>query len=153
MSDLRTAFADFGGDLALSGPQLEDDDGLDTAVVISLFTHRRARIGDPLPENVQLAGTPDRRGWWGDSFATIPGDQIGSRLWLLSREKQLTSVLARAKEYTQEALQWLVEDGIARAVNVTAEIVGNGALGLAIEVARSDKPVAQYRFENFWKAV
>jgi phage gp46-like protein len=60
-------------------------------------------------------------------------------------------VLARAREYAREALEWMIEDGVARAVNVTAEIVSNGVLGLGIEIVRSDKPVARYRFESFWK--
>jgi phage gp46-like protein len=153
LSDLRTAFIDFTGDLVLSGPSLDEDDGLETAVVISLFTDRRAQPGDPLPISAQLAGSPDRRGWWGDTFPDMPGDRIGSRLWLLNREKQLTSVVERAREYALEALQWLVEDGVARTVNVTAEIVRQGVLGLSVEIVRSDKAVAQYRFKSFWKAV
>ena len=119
---------------------------METAVVISLFTDRRAKAGDPIPD-----GVLNRRGWWGDSFPDVAGDQIGSRLWMLAREKQLPSVLARAREYALEALQWLIDDGIARAVNVTAEVVRSGVLGLSIEIVRSDKPVAQYRFDSFWK--
>lgn len=145
MSDIRTVFVDFAGDLTVSGPSLENDDGLETAVVISLFTDRRAKAGDPLPD-----GVLNRRGWWGDSFPSVAGDRIGSRLWMLAREKQLPSVLARAREYAIEALQWLIEDGVARAVNVTAEVVRNGVLGLSIEIVRSDKPVAMYRFDSFW---
>jgi phage gp46-like protein len=145
VSDIRTVFVDFAGDLTVSGPSLENDDGLETAVVISLFTDRRAKAGDPLPD-----GVLNRRGWWGDSFPSVAGDRIGSRLWMLAREKQLPSVLARAREYAIEALQWLIEDGVARAVNVTAEVVRNGVLGLSIEIVRSDKPVAMYRFDSFW---
>lgn len=146
MSDIRTVFLDFAGDWTVSGPALAEDDGLESAVVISLFTDRRAQAGDPLP------GAPeDRRGWWGDAFGALDGDRIGSRLWLLNREKQLPAVVERAREYAQEALAWLIEDGIARAVNVTAEIVRTGVLGLRIEVVRADKRVAQYRFESFWK--
>lgn len=146
MSDIRTAFVDFAGDLKVAGPSLENDEGLETAVVISLFTDRRAREGDPLPP-----GVLNRRGWWGDSFPDAPGDQIGSRLWMLAREKQLPSVLARAQEYAQEALQWMIEDGVARAVVVTAEVVRDGVLGLGIEITRSDRPVARYRFDTFWR--
>jgi phage gp46-like protein len=164
MSDLRTAWRDLAGDLALKTRKvgnadvtvidgLDEDEGIETAVVLSLFTDRRAQPGDPLPVNAQLAGTPDRRGWWGDTFPNVPGDRIGSRLWLLNREKEMPAVLARAREYAMEALQWLIEDGIARSVNVTAEVVRRGVLGLAIEIVRSDKPVAQYRFEHFWNDV
>lgn len=146
MSDIRTAFIDFSGDLTVSGPSLETDDGLETAVVISLFTDRRAKDGDPLPD-----GVLNRRGWWGDSFPSVVGDQIGSRLWMLAREKQLPSVVARAREYALESLKWLIEDGIAREVKVVAEVVRTGVLGLDIEIVRSNQPVAKFRFDSFWK--
>ena len=146
MSDLSTAFVDCAGDLAISGQSLAEDDGLESAVVISLFTDRRAEDGDALP-----GAADDKRGWWGDGFAEASGDRIGSRLWLLAREKQLPSVLARARDYAREALAWLIEDGIVREVNVAAEIVRQGVLGLSIDIVRTGRPVARYRFESFWK--
>ncbi|MCU1276554.1 MAG: hypothetical protein JWM53_100 [bacterium] len=144
MSDLRTVFANFAGDLRQRGPSLEQDDGLQTAVVISLFTDRRADDTDVPPDGM-------RRGWWGDTFPTVPGDKIGSKLWLLAREKQLPAVVERARQYTKDALQWMVDDGIARAITVTAEIVRTGTLGLQIEIDRADKPVAKFRFDDFWR--
>jgi len=63
-------------------------DPLARAVIISLFTWRRANPDDVLP-----AGD-DRQGWFGDTFAEVRGDRIGSRLWLLSRPEQ-RSVLGR----------------------------------------------------------
>jgi phage gp46-like protein len=146
MSDIRTEFTGFVGDWLLEGPGLKKEDGLETAVILSLFTDRRAKPGDKLP-----SAATDLRGWWGDSFPQVRGDQIGSRLWLLARSKQLTEVLNSARDYARESLLWLIEDGIARAVKVDAEIVRTGVLGLAIEITRANKPVAQYRFELFWK--
>lgn len=152
MSDLRTVFIDFGGDLAVSGPSLEEDDGLETAVAISLFTDRRVREGEQLPRTALPSDAAiERRGWWGDSFPPVEGHMTGSRLWTLVREKQTDAVAERAREMALEALQWMVEDGIARAVNVNAEIVSPGVLGFEVEIVRSDKPMAQYRFESFWR--
>jgi phage gp46-like protein len=141
----------FGADIELDEEitlidGLDEDGGIETAVVLSLFTDRRAQPGDPLPDD-----TAGRRGWWGDAFPAIEGDRIGSRLWLLSREKQVPAVLARAREYALEALQWMIDDGIAESVNVSAEVVSPGVLGLQIQIARSHMPVAKYRFETFWK--
>lgn len=150
MSDLRTWFRDFAGDLAVDGAQLAADDGLETAVVLSLFTDRRANDDDALPD-AQGQAEREPRGWWGDSYAEVPGDRIGSRLWLLAREKQLPAVLERARQYADEALRWLVEDGVAREVNVRAELVRDGVLGLAIEIVRPRVPVSRFRFETFWK--
>lgn len=81
----------------------------------------------------------------------MQGDLIGSRLWLLAPEKQLASVQARAELYAREALQWLVDDGVASSVAVSAELVRQGVLGLAITVTRSAQPVIRYRFDSFWK--
>lgn len=147
MADIRTIWTNLGGDWRLAGPSLDDDAGLETAVVISLFTDRLADAGE-----ADVAGTA-RRGWWGDAYADDAGDRIGSRLWLLAREKRTPAVLGRAELYAREALQWLVADGIARSVSVTAEAVGQAGetLGLAISITRSEKPVVQFRFESFWK--
>lgn len=121
-----------GPDLARTAlGALAEDDGLRTAVLLSLFLDRRAGAQDPLPD----AGTPDRRGWVGDALAAVPGDRIGSRLWLLRREKQLPGVPPRAEIYAREALAWLLEDGIATAVDVAAAWQGRGVLALAVRIA------------------
>lgn len=149
MSDIRTIYepTTMSFDWAVAGAGLEEDAGLETAVIISLFTDRRAEDDDALP-----GAKDDRRGWWADAFHDVAGDKIGSRLWLLARAKQMPSVLVRAQEYAQEALAWLIEDGIARAVNVTAEVVRSGVLGLTVEIVRSAAPPAKFRFETFWSA-
>ena len=82
---------------------------LTRAVTISLFTWRRANPDDDLPGDLRM-------GWWGDSFPSVPNDRIGSRLWLLSRAKLTAETVTRAREYAEEALRWLVEDGIAARV-------------------------------------
>lgn len=107
---------------------LASDDGLTTCVLLSLFVDRRARPDDELPD----AAAGDRRGWVGDAFA--PDDRIGSRLWLLTRQKQTEETRRRAEEYAAEALDWLVEDGLATAVRISAEWVAMGILGLRVEV-------------------
>lgn len=147
MTDAAIIWRDTGGDVQLSGYDLADDDGLKTAVILSLFVDRRAEDDDVPP-----AGGGDRRGWWADAWPETEGDRIGSRLWLLSREKQLQSVVQRAREYAEEALQWLVDDGIARAVRVQAGIVRQGVLGLRIEIERPDGTAIEYRFHQLWQA-
>lgn len=145
MSDVRLALEAGAADLRLVNSDLEADDGLYSAVVISLFTDRRAEVGDT------PASAEDRRGWWADAYADVEGDRIGSRLWLLSREKQTGQALLRARDYAREALLWLVEDGVARAINVTAELLRDGVLVLTVEIVRAEKPVTKYRFEAFWR--
>ena len=146
--DAGLIWKEMGADLALENLALVRDDGLQTAVVLSLFIDRRAEDDDELPDN-----TGDRRGWWADAYPAIAEDRIGSRLWLLSREKQLPSVLARAREYAEEALAWMVEDGVAEAVEVEASWVRSGLLGLLIRIVRPSAPAVEYKFDYLWEAL
>jgi len=140
-------------DLRVAGGQLEAETGLQTAVVISLFSDRRAREDDPLP-----AGETTLRRWWGDYAPPAPGDRIGSLLWLLSREKTIESVRARAAEYAREALAWLIEDEIANRIDVEAEIeklpgaVVPSILALGISIWRPPEREIAFRFRYVWRA-
>lgn len=148
MSDLKVDFtADMEFDFVIERNDLAIDDGLETAVLVSLFTDRRAEASDRLPD-----GETSRRGSWVDAFPTAPNDYLGSRLWLLAREKQLPEVLERAREYAADALRWLVDDKIAAAVNVTAEVVRSGVLGLRVEIRKPTGDVVNYRYETAWAA-
>lgn len=85
---------------------------LERAVLISLFTWRRAEPGDAVDG-------ADMQGWWGDSFPGMPGDRIGSRLWLLRRRSLTPQTQRDAHRFCVEALQWLLDDGHVTRVTVT----------------------------------
>jgi phage gp46-like protein len=136
-------------DLTFTDGALALDGGLGSAVTLSLFTDRRAEDDDRLP---QAGG--DRRGWWGDLYTTVDGARrrIGSRLWLLEREKRTPETLARAREYAEEALAWLVEDRVASRVEVIVETTPEGWLALGVVVTRPDGPDRE-RFDYVWKGL
>lgn len=148
MTDIALVYDGGGFDLALAGDDLQTDGSLNTSIIISLFTDRRARSDDTLPGAEQ-----DRRGWWADAYPVIEGDQIGSRLWLLSREKELAETLRRARDYAQEALAWLVDDGIAARVEVVASVPRRGVLGLAVDVHRRDGQIENYQYDVLWESL
>lgn len=128
------------GDITTVGADLGiDPTGLETAVLMSLFTDRRVEDDDLPP------GEFDRRGWWGDALSET-GDEIGSHLWLLSREKQLPSVLVRAEGYAQESLAWMVTDGVVRETEVMAEWVADGFLAIRVQLRLPDRSAAEYQF-------
>jgi phage gp46-like protein len=159
MPDFRTAWnppdAPWAADWMMQPPGLESDRDLETTVIISLFTNALARVDDVIPD-----GTDDRRGWWGDTGAV--GDQpappegpLGSRLWLLSREKATESTRQRAQSYAAEALQWLLDDGVAARVDVKAEWLDPygfppGFLGLTIRILRYDGTTYNARYAWAW---
>ncbi len=149
MSDIATVFVDFttGADYALDGVLLQDDDGLVTAVVMSLFTDGEAKIDDTLPDETST----DRRGFWGDLFPTVQGDKIGSRLWLNVAAKQLASVLRTDERYAAEALQWLVDDGVAQGLEVTATNPRTGVRLLEVRITRPDGSTLRLQFQRLWE--
>jgi phage gp46-like protein len=112
MPDISTLWHTTYGDWSLAGADLESGDDIVTAVLISLFTDRLAG-----PDDVLTDGTTDRRGWWADSS----NNAIGSRLWLLTRAKHTTATLGLAEAFIAEALQWLIDDGVATKVDIHVE--------------------------------
>jgi phage gp46-like protein len=150
MTDIATRFIDLaaGADLVLDELLLEDDDGLTTAVVISVFTDRQARADDILPNADQ--GETDRRGWCGDDLNTNVADRIGSRSWLNESAKQLQAVLTSDRQYLEECLAWMVKDGVASKVIVRTFAPQQGVRAALVEIHRPKKTVARYQFPYFW---
>jgi phage gp46-like protein len=120
------------------GPYV-DDPGLETAVTISLFTDAHD-VKPPAPGQ-------QRRGWWADAYPTDANDSpIGSRLWTRRRSVLSTEVLQEMQDDAEEALAWLVADGVASDVTATATAVTKTACLLAVEIERPNNPQA-------WKKV
>lgn len=118
-------------------------DDLPRAVLISLFTNRRANADDDLP-------TPTKQGWWGDTYAPINNDKIGSRLWLLNRSTLTAQTVLKAQEYATEALAWLVNDKVANNVQINTERLDLTSLALQIQITKGDKSLLNIRFVNVW---
>lgn len=149
MSDIALEFTDYGGgDLQLIGRDIARDDGLESAVLISLFTDRRASLDQLRPGD----DVNDLRGWWGDYSPAVEGDQTGSHLWLLSREKQTRETLARGRQYAEQALEWMVDDKVARQVTVTTEYVSSGVMVISVDIYRPDGSRQSYRYDYEWAA-
>jgi phage gp46-like protein len=142
----------FEGDLTFDETiqDFESDMGLETAVIISLFTDRRANEDDVLPD----LNNTDRRGWWGDLVSQIGNDQIGSKLWLLKREKTTPTTIIKAKKYVEEALQWMIDDGIAIKIEVETErqgVIGNDILAIKVRIYRDYKNKQAQEFSYQWE--
>ncbi len=128
---------------------IQTEEGLETAIIISLFSNRRAT-----EQELRLAGLESDHlgGWWGDSFPEIDGDVLGSKLWLLERGKRQQATLDDAERYADEALVWLVDDKVAETVTPTASFFEDTSLLIiAIEVERPDD--LQPKFRRVWEAI
>lgn len=116
---------------------------LQTAIIISLFTDRLARRDDTYDGS-------DRRGWWGDSDSD---NQMGSRLWLIRREKLTTRVAIKAEEYAKEALSWLKNDGVVSEILIAAQIVLPNRLNLTIRYLPPDGDWQECAFFWIWEQI
>lgn len=117
-------------DWVQNGAVLDMGNDLPSAIIISLFSDRLAEPGDVIPD-----GTNDPRGWWGDEGQTVP---IGSRMWLLSRAKQIPQTLNDAFAYISEALQWLIDDQVVGSFSINVQWVRTGTLGAQITAFKQD---------------
>ena len=133
-------------DLVSAPPGLLTDRELESNIIVSLFTWRRAEEGDDLPffDN-------KRYGWWGDSYPIAPNDKIGSRIWLFQRAKILQSTPAEFRAVCLQALEWLIEDGVATEVEVVVERLDIHAIAASITVARSNGTTFSTRFDHVWE--
>nr|DAI36391.1 MAG TPA: hypothetical protein [Caudoviricetes sp.] len=137
MSDLSIMWKDGEGDVVSLDSALLTDDSLTNAIVISLFTDARV---------------DNQRGWWGNDFNQNEERQVemGSRLWTLARSKQLADVLEDTQAYAEQALQWLIDDGHALAIDVMATNPEQSVLLLSVVVTLPNGQTEQRTFSAVW---
>jgi phage gp46-like protein len=148
LSDVRTTAFDpvmLTGDWVFAPPDLVSGRDLETAALISLFTDRLALPDDRLPDPTD----GDRRGWWADWQSDY---LIGSRLWLISREKQTEPVRQRAEDYCREALQWMLDDDVADTVDVVAawNTEAPGRLDVSVTITRQRALLLKRSYSWAW---
>lgn len=119
---------------------------LGRAVVISLFSWRRAESGDLLDDSYRM-------GWWGDTFPSVANDRIGSRLWLLRREKVTAEVMRRAEEYAREALQWMLDDELVTEVDVAVTRNSKDTVAMVVTLIDDDGRQIPVPFDDLWQVI
>lgn len=116
------------------------------AVVISLFTWRRAATDDPRDDD-------ERYGWWGDSYPGIADDRIGSRLWLLRRVKLTADTRRDAEFYAHEALRWMIEDEDVADIEILSEQVDVNRLNLRVILTISTGARLEINSNQLWQVI
>lgn len=119
-------------------------DRLTRAVVISLFTWRRAEPDDD---------TETPMGWWGDTWPTVANDRIGSRLYLLRRSRLTAQTAQKARDYIAQALQWMREDGIVDRMDIAVTRSGLDTLTATLTLTVRQSPPTTLTFDNIWEAI
>lgn len=100
-------------DLLVAGGDLYLGDDLYTSVGLSLFVNARDFNGGFDPRDIT-----SRQGFWGDAFRISP---LGSLLWKYRRSKSVPALLELVRSACQDALKWMVQDGVAGSVDVSTK--------------------------------
>jgi phage gp46-like protein len=127
--DVRVMQTEDGGAIAFRGGQPDMDQGLSTAVYLSLWTEE---------------------GWWGNSVAA-PREEIGSECEALESEPLSNKVRQDYEEAARQALAWMVSAGMAKAVTVEAVILSTIALGLNVTIEEPDGTTGTLRYRVNWQ--
>jgi len=141
----------------LSNGTLDDRDALASAVIVALGTDRLADRDDILPD----LDSDDRRGWWGDldTEEIWDGWPIGSRLWLLRRDKivgpgaQQGSTLVRVEQYIREAIRPFLDNRTASEMKVHAERVGRDRIDAMVTLFRGPSRPVELRYSVLWEDI
>jgi len=126
-------------------------DAIDAAIYSSLFSDARAD---------ETEKQTDRRGYWGDTFAEVPGDRWGSKLWLAERAKLTADPrvggegvvrLAQLEQWAREAVQWMIDDGVITSIEIESERREGGQALLQVTYTRErgDDPRTRF-FDAVW---
>jgi phage gp46-like protein len=114
--------------------------GLEAAIIVSLFSDRRAREDE-------VRNPMRRRGWIGDLLTDIPGDLHGSALWFYEQTRLTAVEAAGVAAEARNALQWMVDEELCNSVSV--EVAYNPAMRavfLNVTVSLLEGGVSQHAF-------
>lgn len=133
MSDIKLKWDGSRADLEFGELDVVTDNSLQSAVILSVFTDK---------------GHEGQRGCWFDTFEQ---EEIGSKLWLIEREKKIQDVPAKANDYVRESLTWLISEGVIKTVKVDSFIDEQNRLQIPIWVTKPDGVTTKFDLE--WGAL
>jgi len=143
MPDIKLVEIDEGGtpayDIAIENGDMVPDTGLETAILTSILSDQRA-------DESQVPQPEFRRGWIGDLVTPFPGVKYGSLIWLTEQSRLTQSVLNSIKDFAQKSLQWMIDTGLANAVEATATRQGSNTVLLTIRVVSPGGGITEKAF-------
>lgn len=127
-------------DLVVDGGDLAVIDGLESAILVSLFSDRRAdesEVGDPRK----------RRGWIGDLVSGEPQDRHGSGLWLYEQRRLIQETATGVRIEAEQSLDWMVEEKLIEyAAGEVLQIPSSRRINLVVTLHFLDGSDASYAY-------
>jgi phage gp46-like protein len=132
MADVRLFQTEDGGEIELVGGQITLDEGLDSAVFLSLFGGNDDDSG--------LDGDKPRQ-WWGNVDELDEARKYRSLTQYLLRSLPLIpNNLRRIEDAAVSDLAWMIESKLASFVGATATMPGRNTIKLALKIEIQSKP-------------
>jgi len=130
-------------DVQIDGADFASSEGFESAIAASYFTDSRAPA-------VQVQEAQKRRGWVGNILTAIQSRELGGLLWILDQARVTDDTLNFAKSFAQDSLQWLIEDGLARSIQVS--VARNGIRGITILTDITTIENTVLRYVTLWRS-
>ena len=130
-------------DLEIDGADFASAYGFETAIPTSFFTDARA-------SETQVQEAHRRRGWAGNILYVDQGRQLGGLLWILDQARIVNDTINFAKRFAEDSLQWMLDDGVALAVQIDVERTAIRAITISTDILAIDNTVQRYI--TLWRA-
>lgn len=124
--------------------ELVTDGGLETSVLISLLTNRRA-------SDTELPDSFNRYGWWADTYRNV-NKLIGSKLYQLKQAKNISETLENVRGSIEDSLNWMIGQGISQRNIVAVIRTGIYSADIVISIYRPSG-VSEFNFQFAWDDV
>jgi hypothetical protein len=115
--------------------------GLETAILMSIYCQQR-------DDSIEVSSS--RGGWAGNELQSVAGFQQGSKLWTLYQSAATEDVANLAQNFIEDALQWLIDDGIAEEISVVTSVIDNSKLQAEVTITRNSN-IETFKFEDLFK--
>ena len=129
--------------IGITNGDLTAEEGFDTAINLSLFTDKRAPEG-------RISEEKNSRGSLRDIVSVVPNRKHGSLLWLVEQSRLTAENRNLITSYSQDALNWFVEDKLAKSVVVITEIIPRLGFKINIVITYNNDEVANH-YRNLWE--
>lgn len=119
------------------------DEGFENLILISLFTDAYV--------DRKNSYNKESRGWFGNE---VLGFNLGSKLWQLDRSKIDKKTLNLATQYSKDALQWMIDNGMFSKIETLAikSTTRNNAIDLYVAAYKPDDTIEKYKYSIQWVA-
>lgn len=142
MTDVLLRVTPDGGEIDVVGGQVTMDDGLQTAVYLSLFGGNDEDDGTQATERLQ---------WWGNVSEQDPSRQYRSRTQAVLRGMPaIPANLKRVEDAAVRDLDWMMVD-VAETLVVTATMPGRNRVRVRVDVGLKGGARRAFVFDEPWR--